>query len=573
MSVSASRKARIELTASSAGMDSGLRDARRKMRQFERDQAKEAKERERATKRATHAAFGLGRSLLHGAAAAAGFDVAGGIGGLVSDVFDTEKELTRFQIDAQLSTEQVGQFRRALIETSEATGVSRNALVRGAHAYQILTGDAAGAVQASRLFADVANASGASMEDIAATAASLRQNLGFDPSQFRQGFDVLLTLGHKGSVELRDLASQMAGLAPQFKDFGDKAPTEKLVEMGAAMQVIRKNFGSSEEMATGLRALMTALSKKGGDLGRGFKLGDFGVNVFRLDPKTKKYVRRDFLDIVHDIIKNPALNEKVLPTLLGRQEAVRALDALRDHWGELEQLQTEAANSNQVSKDATTYMASASGKLARAWEHIKNAIANALTPERIDNFANALIKAADAFSTIVHDADLWIQSVGHMFGGGGGNEVEQNTALQELFLNNTKGIGENATDATEKSAIANAKDIIANPEKFAGTQWAHDYGGVANIVAAAQRYLKSEGISYSSFDVTANRDTSPQQQIADMAKLMNEFASGKFSRDLANAIAGAIGAKQQPVTVKVGAEPVVKAYGQAVSQRTRPGGR
>src|SRR5882762_5232066 len=107
---SGTRTAKIELKTSAAGVDRGLRDAARRLRSFERENLKYARQAVRAVDREKAAAAkqhdkrvggagGFLKTAGLGVAAAAGFDIAGGIGGLVSDVFDVSKELTRFQID------------------------------------------------------------------------------------------------------------------------------------------------------------------------------------------------------------------------------------------------------------------------------------------------------------------------------------------------------------------------------------------------------------------------------------------------------------------------------------------
>lgn len=404
MAVSGTRKAKVELTADSKGMDAGLKEASRKMRMFARDELKVARQaykaiarEQREAQRDAHggASKGIGalKAAGFGIAAAAGFDVAGGIGSLVTSVFDAEKELTRFGIDAQVSGNTLNQFRADTLAASEATGVSRIEIMKGAHAYQILTGDAKGAMMQSRLFADVMNATGTSMEDTAAVAASLQKNLGFDPADFRKGFDIISNMGHRGAVEMRDLAGEMSGLAPQMKEFDPGATPEKhLLEMTGALEVMRNNFGSASETATGFRSLMNGLVKP-----HSLKaLEGLGIQVFTIDPKTKKHIKRDFLDIVQDIIRNPAVDDKMLPKLLGRTEGIRALDAMRDHWNELQDLMKGGAESNQIMKDSQTYMESTSGRLQIAWEHIRNAMAEAMTPDRIDKVTGALVTAADA---------------------------------------------------------------------------------------------------------------------------------------------------------------------------------
>jgi TP901 family phage tail tape measure protein len=520
MAVEPKRKVKIEIGSSASGMDKGLNEARRKLRAFEREKAKKEKEQERDRKRAAKAAVGFAGGVANGLAAAAGIDLAGGISGIASEFFDTEREMTRFQIDAQLSNEQMKGFRAELLRVSDATGQSREALIKGAHAYQILTGDANGAIASSQLFAEVANASGANMEDIAATAASMRKNMGFDPSDFRKGFDVLLSMGHKGSVELRDFATELSGIAPQFKDFGDKSTMERWTELAAAAQAIRNNFADASEMSTGFRAAMTAISKSK----VANKLEGLGVKVWEIDPKTKQHVKRDFFDIVADI-HDKIKDKKILAdTLGGRQESLRAISAILDHYEEMVALKREAAGSDQVAKDNQTWMESSAGRLALAWEHIKNIAADVLTPERVDEFAKSMVELAGVIRQVADGLSEAIDDLEKFLG------LNPNKEAREI-IKDTKAQGPEAVqkyiDETDKL-----------PRKMMGMDAFEAEHIAADYMRSYPKGFAPGGVM-GRVNLPWNRGATPDVH----------------------------------TVVKVGANNIVKAHGSAPTQRTRPGGR
>ena len=536
-----SRVAKIELKTSAAGVDAGLSDASRKLRAFEReqstaakkaarDQAKADKDSQRALKRTGGRAASLAHGALMGLGAAAGFDIAGVLGDAAHSVFDTEKELTRLGIDANLSSSQIADFRQQITDTSNATGQSRLELVKAAHAYQILTGDAHGAIESTKLFAEVANASGASMEDIATAAASMRQNLALDPKEFRKGFDVLLNLGHKGALELRDFAGEMSGLAPQFKQFGGGDSVNQLTELGAALETVKLNFKDSAETATGLRAAMTAISKtKTAD-----RLAAHGVDVWRIDPKTKQHVKRDFFDIIADI-KKKIPDEKILADVLGgRQESFRAITAMLEHYDEMVKLRQEAANSDQVSVDAHKYMESASGKMAVAWEQVKNAIASALTPERVEAFANAMITAANVFVKAMGVAEeIWAGIHGERT-----KQEQENFEFQRRSNYNAGreggDVGRGVTDVVQEDQLQHRLEAQAQ-----GVDWVHA-GDAAKYGATKDSHM------YSPAEISA---------FAGQMGGASNFQSG-----LASAIAAAMiqAMKHVDVVVKADANAIAK---------------
>lgn len=570
MSVDAKRNARIELTAGTAGMDSGLADAKRKMRAFEREQKRDAKRLGRAQDKIqgdSERVWGgrgsrLGGMIGNGIGLALGGDLVSQFSDAVSGIADFERELTRFQIDAQLSGRQIGDFRDQVMAASQATGQSRIAILQGAHAYQVLTGDSESAMKSAKLFGEVANASGASMDDIATAAASLHNNSKFGSDDMRQAFDVILSMGHKSNIELRQMAGEMNRLLPLFNQFGNSSNMNKYAEAMASFEVIGPSFKGPEEAAEGFQQIMMQLSKP--KVAANFE--GLGVKIWDIDPKTKLHVQRDWLDIIGDIKKKIPDREILGAALGGRVNAILALKGMVDNYDRLVQLKQEALGSDQVAKDNATYMESTSGKIAVAWTHIKNSIAEALTPERIEALATALTEAADAFVSAIKATDEWLSAVSHAaFGGGGGKEVEVNTAVRELFLNNTEGQG--GTAATEKSAVANAQDIISNPKQYEGTQWAHDYGGVGNLMEAAKKYLASEGIK----DPWATKGGKSDQ--AEMTKAMAELPQN-IAAALADALRSAgiavPASKAPPVVnahVKVGAEVVQKAAANSIEHR------
>ncbi len=499
-----SRVAKIELKASSAGVAPGIRDASRQLRAFQReqsngakkaardqakaarDQAKADKEARKALKQSGDRGAGLAHSAIMGAGAAAGFDIAGVLGDAAHSAMDTEKELMRLGIDANLSAQQMSGFRDQILNVSNATGQSRLELVKAAHAYQILTGDAQGAMQVTGTFADVANASGASMEDIATAAASMRQNLALDPKDFRKGFDVLLNLGHKGALELRDFAGEMSGLAPQFKQFGGGDAVNQLTELGAALETVKLNFKDASETSTGLRAAMTAISKsKVAD-----KLAAHGVDVWRIDPKTKEHVKRDFFDIIADI-KKKIPDQKILADVLGgRQESFRAITAMLEHFDEMVKLRKEAANSDQVSVDAHRYMESASGRMSVAWERIKNAIASALTPERIEAFASVMERMAK----FVGDA---AGALGFLLNGPS-KEAGTNMAAGAFVEGMNTGSQSDHEDAVRAAKRAQMPIDNDDPASIAYEQSMQGvyavYGGRDNYQSGGRKALEAEGL-------------------------------------------------------------------------------
>lgn len=404
MAVGSKRNAKIEITTDASKMDPGLAEARKKMRNFERDVKAFGGTASKIASMPLKAGKAIGGAVLGGL----GIQAAGGITGMLGDILNVEKAFTRLQITGEMSTSQLQSFRDEVKRVSAATGLGREQILEGASSYVALTGDAQGAQNALQVFAEVAQGSGASMADIASTAAALRDNMGIDPKDFRPAFDILVKQGHLGAVEIKDLATQMASLAPMFAHFSGGKTLHGLAEAGAAAQVIRKEFGNADEMGTGFRDAMSDMVKNAK------KLRAHGVEIFTVDPKTKQKVLRDFFDIMSDIkksdlAKDPELLQKVFGEIRGR----RAIDALLNKLDQAKELMSTSEGSDQVAKDNAIYQESAAGKIERAWNNVKLAMADAFSPDRITALAGALGSVTDGLVSIIKDlkdVQDWIEA-------------------------------------------------------------------------------------------------------------------------------------------------------------------
>src|SRR5690242_260637 len=165
----ASRRAEVGLYANPSKLRAGLRQATGMIAGFSR-------------KAGDAMAKGLGKA---GGFVARSLDPLGRaydvIARNVDDAMEFEKGIARMGIAQGRTNDEMAGFRAELGQISEETGVARNDILRGAQAYQALTGDTEGASAAARTFARVAQATGSTVDDVAATAAALQQNLKIAP--------------------------------------------------------------------------------------------------------------------------------------------------------------------------------------------------------------------------------------------------------------------------------------------------------------------------------------------------------------------------------------------------------
>lgn len=384
------RKARalISLGAESSKLGRDLNNAKKKLRGFGGDAKK---------------LLGFGKKaagmVLGGGLFGGGLAVAGGLGDLVGDLLGFEKNLVRFQIASGKSTAELNKLRTSIDGVSRDTGVARDQLLAGAQTYVDLTGDVAGAEKAMNAFARISQASGASVSDVATATAALQQSMGLDAGDIEAVFSGLITQGKKGAVSLKDFAGELSTLAPKFAKFGGGTGPAAIANLGAAFQAARQGFGSASEAATGLEALMGALAQNAK------KFQASGVKIFNVGKDGKKTFR-GFNEIVDAIGKSKLAKD---PTLLakafGSKEAVQAYDMLSRNRDLLNELAEAGRDAGAVQRDLATYQASAAGKIEKAFNAAKLALAEAFTPERIEKFASALTKVLDTFVAIVDAVD------------------------------------------------------------------------------------------------------------------------------------------------------------------------
>jgi hypothetical protein len=203
---------------------------------------------------------------------------------------------------------------------------------------------------------------------------------------------VLITQGQAGAVELKELAGLLSSIAPQMKRFGVEG-TDALSELGGALQVVRGGFGSGSEAVTGMQAMMNKLAANAQ------KFEKAGVRIFDKDPKTGAKRLRRVSELVDDISKSRLMLDPTrLQKAFGSSEAMRAFEQLSSPEGAKlwRELYEQGMESNAVARDFAKYQASSAAKMEKAWSRIKNAIADELTPERIESLAKVFSKVADA---------------------------------------------------------------------------------------------------------------------------------------------------------------------------------
>jgi hypothetical protein len=267
-----------------------------------------------------------------------------------------------------------------------------------------------------------------------------------------------------------------------------------------------------------------------------FKKG--GVEIFNVGKDGTKTLKT-IPEIFAQIAKSPLMKDpQALAKAFGRGEGEAGFRITAEHVEKINELMRAGHDETSIQADLNTYLTSSVGRMEIAWNNVKLAIAAAFTPERIEKFAAGLEKvaalagktidflsnAADLASTIVNGPDF---------------EQGKNYIQADLLeLQQSQG-----RDAAAKYA----KTMLNMDERGADFIGGTRYGSAEAARAGSLAYLQSIGQA-------ADPQTVGRAIGRELATYLGPFFS-------------------QPTTVKIGPDPVVKAYGNATSQRTRPGGR
>lgn len=379
--------AMIGIRADSKALDRDVNDARKKMRAFGNDVKKLGKS-------AGSKLWGGGKSAISAIGGGIGAAAVFGISEQISATQKFEMGLVRLQIAAGKSTAEIDAVRESIFEVSKATGVSTEDILEGTQAYIDLTGDVDGATAAMSQFARISAASGASVADVATATAALKESMGLDPGDIETVFSGLIQQGKAGAVSLKDFAGELSKLAPQFAKFGGSG-VQGIADLGASFQVVRKGFGSASEAATGMQAVISALSRNAK------KFEKSNVKIFKTGKNGKKEFR-GWLDIIDQIDHSKLANDPTaLTDAFGSVEASRAFDMLRANRGELEKIYEAGLDAGAVQRDLGTLQESNAGRMQKAMNDLKVTIAETFTPERITAFVEIVEKVAAAIGKVI----------------------------------------------------------------------------------------------------------------------------------------------------------------------------
>ena len=158
------------------------------------------------------------------------------------------------------------------------------------------------------------------------------------------------------------------------------------MQLSAAYQVVAEDFGEASTAANALEGMMGMLQSSQG------KLAKAGVKVF--ENKDGKWQVRNLHDLVSELGKLEKKDPRQMDALLGTAKDPRAaLSALIKYEAKYQDVLRAGERTTTVAERFRAVMDSPSGKMQRAMVTLKETVAEAFTPERIEKFTNALVSA------------------------------------------------------------------------------------------------------------------------------------------------------------------------------------
>lgn len=241
--------------------------------------------------------------------------LGGGLGMAIKNVGDLSESLMYYGFAAKKSDADTKVFRESLHKTAVETGVAANEILNGVSKIGEITGQFDFAEEMGPRLAKAAKASGASIEDLANVASSLKVTMGLTADEVSKFFNSLIVQGDQGSFVLRSFASEGKALLATTSTHGIKT-ADQFASFGGYLQVMNSQIKSEAELTTSVSALFSELTAKAKDLNK------IGVHVF---DKNKEF--NDFDAIMRQLMQKTNGDLQKLGKLFGAS-SIKALQPI-----------------------------------------------------------------------------------------------------------------------------------------------------------------------------------------------------------------------------------------------------
>ena len=278
---------------------------------------------------------------------------------------------------------------------AETPGQTAQALGGATLAFQGATGQVLD-VDTLKTLATVASAAGANIEDVAAAAAALSNNMDIKGMEdMGQALSVLAIQGAQGQFELKDMAALMGRISSAAAGASVDKSVRGVAQVGALAQIARQGGGSAEQATTAIENVFRNMTSHA-DV---FKKA--GVDVFQAGSKGRQL--RNTNDVLVESFKKTEGNKTQLGKMFGAQ-ADPIINILSDVFNEemkrsknvnqageavrkkLNEAADVTAAKTTIDQAAAAAQQSTTAKVTAAWEKATGKVADRVLPAIADSF-------------------------------------------------------------------------------------------------------------------------------------------------------------------------------------------
>ena len=250
--------------------------------------------------------------------AAGALGVSLSVGSAAKEIIDLDAKMTAFGVTMNMSAERVNALKQSIFDTATAKDVKigTDELVSAVDSIAERTGDAEFIEKNIKNIGIAIRATGAAGSDIGGLYSEI-EKMGLSAEDAATAVSTLAVQGNNGAFVMKDLAALGPRTIAAYTATG-RSGAKALIEMGAALQVIRRGTGSSEQAATAFEAVMRNLTSPD----KQQKLRSLGVSV--RDSLTGEF--RPITELMTEIVEKSGGSLETLGTIFDA-EAVRAFNS------------------------------------------------------------------------------------------------------------------------------------------------------------------------------------------------------------------------------------------------------
>lgn len=276
---------------------------------------------------------------------------------------ENERAMTRVAVTADATSEAQRAAFRQLQDLSSQTAMPVDKVREGLESLVAAGRSLPEAMDFLPSVAKTAQASGATVNDIAKSADAVGSAFKIASGDMQHAFDIMATGGKLGQFELKDMARYLPSLAPAAAAIGMHGK-QGLTDLVAMLQVLRKGSGTAEEAAGSMNNILQKMSSEE-TTKRYKKMGVDLADMFKKGKASGKDMISVFMEATQLATKGDLGK---LPNLISDMEFARGVRAMMMYRGELGKIRSaiDATASGAVGRDLERVLANSQASMDRA---------------------------------------------------------------------------------------------------------------------------------------------------------------------------------------------------------------